>query len=101
MSVRTGSLGLLGLIAGGGLAVAAPPINPFVEGREPNPVIREFHELEQPVAGYETGPFVPLRSKFGCDQTVMEDWQLFLASLVSSSFHPRINLEPGSQTKPR
>lgn len=55
MPVRNG---LLGLVAGLATtaAVAEPPVRPLVEGREPNPVARQFHEAEPPTFGYGGGP---------------------------------------------
>lgn len=46
MSLRNGLLGLCVVLGFAGSAVATPPVNPLVEGREPNPVVREFYELE-------------------------------------------------------
>lgn len=45
-------LGILGVIGLSGLAVGEPPASPLVEGREPNPVAREFHQAETPIGGY-------------------------------------------------
>lgn len=63
MIPRNGLMAVTGLIAVSGLAAAAPPINPFIEGREPNPVVREFYETEKPVSEYRAGPVIPAQSK--------------------------------------
>jgi hypothetical protein len=62
MSPRKGMLGLVGVLGLAGLAAGEPPVNPLVEGREPNPVAREFHQPETPVGGYVAGPEVPEQS---------------------------------------
>lgn len=59
MAMRNKLLGLAAALAGAGVAVAEPPVNPFVEGREPNPVVREFYESEPPTFGYGAGPVSP------------------------------------------
>lgn len=51
MSVRNGLLGVVAVLALAGVAAADPPVNPLVEGREPNPVAREFHEPASPMLG--------------------------------------------------
>ncbi|MBA4065433.1 MAG: hypothetical protein C0501_17315 [Isosphaera sp.] len=48
MSVR---VGLFGLVAAAGVAGAAP-IDPPPEGREPNPVVREFYGAEPATFAY-------------------------------------------------
>ena len=48
----TARLGLLGLLALAGRVAGEPPVSPLVEGREPNPVVRELYETEKPVGGY-------------------------------------------------
>jgi hypothetical protein len=87
MLLRNGLLGLMALVAVAGLAVAtpAPPIDPNIEGREPNPVIREFYETEKPVPEYGAGPVIPARSNFdreeelaGWGAIVAEAWEIFL-----------------------
>ena len=55
MSLRNGLLGLAALVAMTGSVLAAPPVDPLVEGREPNPVVREFHETEPLAFGYALG----------------------------------------------
>lgn len=52
---RTMILGLAAVVAAAGLAAGKPPglpIDPQVEGREPNPVARDFHEPEAVPAGF-------------------------------------------------
>ena len=47
MFLRTGVLGLAGVLVGAGAAAAKPPglpAGPPVEGREPTPIAREFHQ---------------------------------------------------------
>lgn len=57
MSPRTALLGLMGAIAIAGQIAAAPPVDPFVEGREPDPVAREYHQADSPI-----GTYVPART---------------------------------------
>ena len=52
MSPRKVLMALMGVIASTGLVAGEPPVNPLVEGRELNPVAREFHQAETPVGGY-------------------------------------------------
>ena len=52
MSLRRMLLGLVGAIGLTGLAAGEPPINPFVEGRELNPVAREFYQADSSSDGY-------------------------------------------------
>jgi hypothetical protein len=52
MFLRNGMLGLMILSSVGGTVGAEPPINPLVEGREPNPVAREFYEPDPVVYEY-------------------------------------------------
>jgi hypothetical protein len=52
MAMRKCLLGL-GLVLGmANVAGATPPVSPMVEGREPNPVAREFYETESVSFGY-------------------------------------------------
>ena len=44
------------MFATAALAAAAPPVNPLVEGREPDPVAREFHLPDKPAGGYASEP---------------------------------------------
>jgi hypothetical protein len=55
MAMRNGLLGLAGTVAVAGGLRAEPPAHPLVEGREPNPVVREFHEPEPPPFTYANG----------------------------------------------
>lgn len=52
MTMRRGWAGLLGVVVAAGVAVADKPaglpIDPLVEGREPTPLAREFHEPDRP-----------------------------------------------------
>jgi hypothetical protein len=52
MSPRRLLLGVMGVIGLTGLAAGEPPVNPFVEGRESNPVAREFHQADSSPGGY-------------------------------------------------
>ena len=52
MSPWKALLGLLGVFGLSGLVAGEPPASPLVEGREPNPVAREFYQTEKPVSGY-------------------------------------------------
>ena|SRR5438874_2047186 len=52
MSPREALLGLVGVIGLNGLAVGEPPMNPLVEGREPNPVACQFYQAEGRTGGY-------------------------------------------------
>ena len=45
-------LGLLGAIGLAGQIAAAPPVNPLVEGREPDPVAREYYRDDAPAGRY-------------------------------------------------
>ena len=85
--VWNGLVGLTGLFVGASLAVAAPPINPQIEGREPNPVVREFYETEKPIQEYGTGPVLPERSRLNHREAdwpaiVTELWEMFLLRLT-------------------
>jgi hypothetical protein len=53
MTARDGLLGLVLAAAGAGVAGAAPPM---AEGREPDPVAREFYAAEPAAFGYAAGP---------------------------------------------
>jgi hypothetical protein len=58
-------MGLTGLIASTGLALASPaPPRPEVEGRESNPVVLEYYETEKPRKEAGTGPTIPHQSKW-------------------------------------
>jgi hypothetical protein len=65
MSMRSGLLGLLFLVAASGPSIAAPapPINPQVEGRETSPISREFYQAEKSVERNGSGPEIPSRSR--------------------------------------
>jgi hypothetical protein len=91
MSMRKGLLGLAGMIGVTGLAagVPEPPINPHVEGRELNPVVREFYESEKPVQGYSPGPVIlnsstvdPDAETAGFVAVVADTWDLLLDRLT-------------------
>jgi len=55
MCLRKGLLGLAATLTITGAVLAAPPVNPLVEGREPNPVVREFYETEPSSFEYVDG----------------------------------------------
>jgi len=59
MAPRRGLLGLAGVIAAAGLAAGEPPVNPLVEGRESDPVAREFYLPEKPPGGGVSAPVMP------------------------------------------
>jgi hypothetical protein len=52
MSSWKALMGLIAVFGLSGLVVGEPPASPLVEGREPNPVAREFHQTEKPIGGY-------------------------------------------------
>jgi len=52
MSSWKALIGLVGVFGLTGLVAGEPPASPLVEGREPNPVAREFYQSEKPVGGY-------------------------------------------------
>lgn len=52
MMLRNGLLGAALVLVVAGSVNAEPPVNPLVEGREPNPVVREFYETEPATYGY-------------------------------------------------
>jgi hypothetical protein len=56
MALRELLLGLGGVAAVAGAVAAEPPVGPLVEGREPNPVVREYHDADPPTFGYGPGP---------------------------------------------
>jgi hypothetical protein len=56
MSPRTALLGLLWVFGVAGQVAAAPPVNPLVEGREPDPVAREYHQADILISGYLPAP---------------------------------------------
>jgi hypothetical protein len=61
MSLRSGLLGLAGVLAAAGAAAAKPPdlpIDPHSEGREPDPVVREFYQPDPPARPH-TSYYVP------------------------------------------
>ncbi|MCE9567573.1 MAG: hypothetical protein K8U57_36700 [Planctomycetes bacterium] len=55
MCLRKGLLGLAAMFTITGSVLAEPPVNPLVEGREPNPVVREFYETEPAPFEYAGG----------------------------------------------
>ena len=80
MSMRNGLLGLVVVLGLGGAAQATPPVNPLVEGREPNPVAREFYEEESVTFGY-VGESVT--DPFGANWWVSRvTWDLLLNKLT-------------------
>jgi hypothetical protein len=62
MSLRKGVLALFAGVAVAGVASAEPPASPLVEGREPNPVVRQFHGVEPATFGYGGGPAIPAQA---------------------------------------
>jgi hypothetical protein len=65
MAMRRGWVGLAGVVVAAGVALADKPaglpIDPLVEGREPTPLAREFHEPDRPPQPPEavSGPAAP------------------------------------------
>ena len=55
MRLRKALLGFLGIVVAAGLMGAKTPENPLVEGREPNPVVQQFHLPEPPPFEYPGG----------------------------------------------
>jgi hypothetical protein len=55
MRLRKSLLGLFGIVVAAGLMGAKTPENPLVEGREPNPVVQQFHLPEPPPFEYPGG----------------------------------------------
>lgn len=53
---RNGLLGLLGVLAATAALGAEQPVNPLVQGREPDPIARDFHLPDTPVSGYVPSP---------------------------------------------
>ncbi len=73
-------LGVVFLVVG--VAWAEPPINPLVEGREPNPVAQQFHEAQQAPVGYLVQPVAPARTNpERLDQPV--SWIAMMEELVT------------------
>ncbi|MDB5313839.1 MAG: hypothetical protein JWO38_8041 [Gemmataceae bacterium] len=65
MSMRSGLLGLAGVLAVTGATAAKPPdlpAEPLVEGREPTPVVREYYEADVPRPAVGVVPTLPPRS---------------------------------------
>jgi hypothetical protein len=68
MARRKGLLGLAAAVAAVGLGADKPPglpADPRVEGREPNPVVREFHQADPATPDYGAGPVPPARAGAG------------------------------------
>ena len=55
MSIWKPLVALVGTVGPSGMSAGEPPINPLVEGREPNPVVREYCLPETPIGGYVAG----------------------------------------------
>jgi hypothetical protein len=64
MSLRKGLLAMFAGIAVAGAASAEPPVNPLVEGREPDPVVRQFHDTERTTFGYSGAAQAPPAAEF-------------------------------------
>ena len=56
MSPWKARLGLVGLLALAGRGAGEPPVSPLVEGREPNPVVRDLYQTERPLGCYVALP---------------------------------------------
>ncbi len=56
MSPWKARLGLVGLLAVTGRVAGEPPVSPLIEGREPNPVVRDLYQTEEPVGCYVAPP---------------------------------------------
>jgi hypothetical protein len=55
-------LGGVVAVAGVVATAAEPPVGPLVEGREPNPVVRDYHDADPPTFGYGPGPVAAARA---------------------------------------
>ncbi len=81
MSLRI-ALGLFGVMAATESALAAPPVNPQVEGREPNPVIRDFYLPDSPPFEYGAGPVAPGEALSDRDWLAVAVWDLLMDRLT-------------------
>lgn len=61
MTVRNGLLAMATGLAVAGTGAAQPPVGPGVEGREPNPIARDYHQSEPATFGYGGGPAAAAR----------------------------------------
>ena len=68
--------GIAGVLLAAGVAVA---IDPHVEGREPTPMAREFHEADAPPVRSGSGS-IEWQKRQGEEQ--VREWVLFLSSIV-------------------
>ena len=87
MVLRKGVLALFAGVAVAGVASAGPPSNPLVEGREPHPVVRQFHGAEPATFGYGYGsPVIPAEAsravEFGAGGFLPALRDLFLDSFT-------------------
>ena len=83
MSLRKWLPGLVGVLAVAGVAPAEPPVNPLVEGREPDPVTREFYQSDKPPGGYVSTPSVLEQPNSGAWVVIAAGvWDLLLDRLT-------------------
>jgi hypothetical protein len=85
MRLRKTLLGCFGIVVAAGLMGAKTPENPLVEGREPNPVVQQFHLPEPPPFEYpgatgETPPLPETETEEGGFGTVV--WDLLMDRLT-------------------
>jgi hypothetical protein len=80
------------VIAAAGLAAGEPPVNPLVEGRESDPVAREFYLPEKPPGGDVSAPAMPERAD--PDRDAPGAWAAMVAG-VWESFLDRLTFPLG------
>jgi hypothetical protein len=56
MSQRMALFGLIGVLGLAAWSAAAPPVNPIVEGRETDPVSRDYHQENLVIGAYVPPP---------------------------------------------
>jgi hypothetical protein len=84
MGTRNGLLGLAGVFVLAGVA-AARPTDPHVDGREPDPVAREFHAPQVVVAGLQAVPVLGSRSTESVAERSLQFSRVIGTSLPNST----------------